>query len=109
LPNLDLELGYRINLTKPQIPLLLALRAQAYPEERGDASNFSTSGLSADMHAGMLLQVIPALSLMAGYDVDSFTAGMGLGLNNWGLDYAFRSKADEGLGFSQRVSASFQW
>lgn len=109
LPNLDLELGCRMNLTKHQIPLLLALRAQAYPEERGEASNFSSSGLSADMHAGMLLQVIPALSLMAGYDVDSFTAGMGLGISNWGLDYAFRSKADEGLGFSQRVSASFQW
>jgi hypothetical protein len=109
MPNLDMELGYATKLTKLQLPLALAFRAQAYPEERGDASNFSSAGLSADLHAGMLVQVIPALSLMAGYDVDSFTAGMGLDVRNWGLDYAFRANSDDGLGHSQRVAASFRW
>lgn len=109
LPNLDLELGYRIALSRYQIPLILALRSQAYPEQRGDAASFSSSGLSADLHAGMMLQVIPALSLMAGYDVDSFTAGMGLSISSWGLDYAFRNNSEDGLGYSQRISASYQW
>lgn len=109
LPNLDLELGYQASVSKYQIPVLIALRAQTYPEERGTASNFSNSGLSADLHAGMMLQVIPQLALMAGYDVDAFTAGMGLGISNWGLDYAFKSNSDDGLGFSQRISASYQW
>ena len=108
-PNLDLELGYTTALSKYRIPLQLAVRTQAYPEERGDASNFSSSKLSADLHAGMLLQVIPQLSLMAGYDVDALTAGMGLMISNWGLDYAFKGNSDDGLGYSQRISASYQW
>ena len=109
LPNFEMELGYQVGLTGRQIPLQLAVRTQMYPEERGDASNFSSSGFSADLHAGLLLQVIPQLSVMAGYDVDSFTAGMGLGIGNWGLDYAFRANSNDGLGYSQRIAASLQW
>ncbi|MCK9583449.1 MAG: hypothetical protein M0R69_00875 [Candidatus Cloacimonetes bacterium] len=109
LPNLDLEASYGFELLKYEIPVLLALRAQAFPEERGEASNLSSSGLSADLHAGLMLRIIPQLSLMAGYDVDSFTAGLGLNIKALGLTYAFKAKAYDSLGYTQKISLGYSW
>ncbi|MCB5252704.1 MAG: hypothetical protein RBR69_02435 [Candidatus Cloacimonadaceae bacterium] len=109
LPNLDLEASYGFDFLKYDIPVLIALRAQAFPEERGDASNLSSSGLSADLHAGLLLQIIPQLSLMTGYDVDSFTAGLGLDIKALGINYAFKAKAYDSLGYTQKISLSYSW
>ena len=109
LPNLDLEASYGFELLKYEIPLLLALRAQAYPEERGEASNLSSSGFSADLHAGLMLQIIPQLSLMTGYDVDSFTAGLGLNIKAFGINYAFKAKAYDSLGYTQKISLGYSW
>lgn len=109
LPNLDLEASYGMELLKYQIPVLLAIRAQAFPEERGEASNLSSSALSADLHAGLMVQVIPQLSLMTGYDVDSFTAGLGLNIKSMGINYAFKAKAYDSLGYTQKISLSYSW
>ncbi len=109
LPNLDMEASYGFELFKYEIPVLLALRAQTFPEERGKASSLSTNGLSADLHAGLMLKVIPQLSLMTGYDVDSFTAGLGLDIKSMGLTYAFKAKAYDSLGYTQKISLSYSW
>ena len=109
LPNLDLEASYGFELLKYEIPVLLALRAQAFPEERGEASNLSSSGFSADLHAGLMLQIIPQLSLMTGYDVDSFTAGLGLNIKSLGINYAFKAKAYDSLGYTQKISLGYSW
>lgn len=109
LPNLDLEASYGFELLKYDIPVLITLRAQAFPEERGEASNLSSSGLSADLHAGLMLQPIPQLSLMTGYDVDSFTAGLGLKIKALGLNYAFKAKAYDSLGYTQKISLLYSW
>ncbi len=109
LPNLDLEASYGFELLKYEIPVLLAVRAQAFPEERGEASNLSSKGLSADLHAGLMLQIIPQLSLMTGYDVDSFTAGLGLNIKSLGINYAFKAKAYDSLGYTQKISLGYSW
>lgn len=109
LPNLDMELGYLVELPKLSLPLQIALRAQAYAEERGEASNLSSSALSMDLHAGARVRVIPALSLLAGYDVDSFTTGLGLEISNFGLNYAFKTRAEDALGYTQKIALSYSW
>lgn len=109
LPNLDLETAYGFTVLKYKIPVTLVARIQGYAEERGDASNLSSSSLSADLHGGFMVQPIPALKLMAGYDVDSFTTGLGLRLKALGLNYAFRNGSSDSLGYTQQISMSYSW
>lgn len=109
VPNLDLELGFEQRFGKREMPLHIALRSRIIPEERGEASSISSQALSADLHAGMMLQLIPSLALMAGWDVDSFSSGIGLKIQNWGLDYAIKGSGRDGLGFSHNISANYQW
>jgi hypothetical protein len=109
MPNLDLELGYGLQIPKYNIPMHLAVRTQAFIEERGEASSFSSSSLSADLHAGMMVQPIPALKILAGYDVDSFTAGLGLNIRSVGVNYAFKTNAPDGLGYTQKIALTYSW
>jgi len=108
-PNLDLELGYGLKPFNKDIPVHLALRSQVYAEDRGEASNLDAGIFSADLHAGILVQPIPALNVMAGWDIDSFTAGLGVRWNSLGLDYAWRNGAPDALGSSQRLALSYRW
>jgi len=109
IPNLDLELAYSFALLGKKVPVHLALRGQTYAEGRGDASNLSFGEFSTDLHGGVLVQPIPQLNVMAGWDVDSFTAGLGVRWWNLGLDYAWRNGSDDALGYSQRVALSYSW
>ncbi len=109
VPNLDLELGYDASLFSRRLPIHLALRSQIYAEDRGEASNFDAGAFSADLHAGLMAQPIPELSVLAGWDYDSFTAGLGLRLRGLGLDYAWRNGSADALGSSQRLSLSYRW
>jgi len=109
MPNLDLEAGYGFTMLKQEIPVQLALRAQNFFEERGDASSISSSAISTDLHAGVMVQAIPALQLMMGYDVDSFTTGLGLNIRSMGINYAFKANAPDGLGHSQKISLTYSW
>ena len=108
-PNLDLELSYGFRPLKKDIPVHLALRTQVYAENRGEASNLSAGIFSADLHAGLLVRPIPALNVMAGWDSDSFTAGLGLRWRGLGLDYAWRNGSAAALGSSQRVALNYRW
>ncbi len=109
IPNLDLELGYGFSPFGKSIPMHLALRSQIYAEDRGEASNFSTGIFSTDLHGGIIVQPIPELNVMAGWDVDSFTAGLGVNYRNLGLDYAWRNGSPDALGSSQRLSLNYKW
>ncbi len=108
-PNLDLELAYAAKLFKKGIPMHLAVRTQVYAEDRGEASNLASGIFSADLHAGVLVQPIPTLNVMAGWDTDSFTAGLGVRWRSLGLDYAWRSGVAEDLGSSQQLSLNYRW
>lgn len=87
----------------------LALRTQLFAEGRGDASNLSAGSISADFHAGILVQPIPALNVMAGWDADCFTAGLGVRYKALGIDFAWRNGSPDELGASQRLSLSYTW
>lgn len=108
IPNLDLELGYGFAPFK-EIPVHLALRAQIFAEDRGEASNVAAGPVSADFHAGVLVNPIPALNVMAGWDADCFTAGLGVRYKALGIDFAWRNGSADALGSSQRLSLSYTW
>lgn len=105
-PNLDIELGYELSVLK-KFPMHVAIRSEWRADDIESSVNFGSLG--ADLHAGMAIAPIPALKVMAGYDIDAFTAGLGVKYKVFGINYAFRSASPEGLGYSQRLSASYQW
>ncbi len=109
VPNLDLELGYGFKPLGKDITVHLALRSQVFAENRGEASNIDAGIFSADLHAGIAVQPIPALNVMAGWDADSFTAGLGIRYRSLGLDYAWRNGAPDALGSSQRLALKYVW
>ena len=109
IPNLDLEAAYSFRPLGLEIPLRMALRAHVYAEDRAEASMLQAGVFSADLHAGLSLSPIPPLLIMAGYDIDSITAGLSVNYRQFGLNYAFRDKAPDGLGSSQRLSLSYTW
>ncbi len=45
---------------------------------------------SADFHAGPAVQPPQWCFLLAGYDVDCFTTGIGVSYKSFGLNYTFR-------------------
>ncbi len=108
-PNLDLETAYRGFVFSRNIPIHLALRTQIYAEDRDEAATLAFSIFSADFHGGLCINPIPQLRLMGGYDIDSFTAGIGIQLRRFNLDYAFKNGATDGLGSSQKVSLGILW
>ena len=106
IPNLDLELSYDFSPIK-NIPVHLAVRSEILLENR--EATVETGDLSADFHAGIAVQPISNLCLLAGYDIDCFTAGIGVSYKRLGLNYAFRNGSEDDLGYSQRISVSYQW
>jgi hypothetical protein len=105
-PSLDLEAGYQI-APFAGIPIHLALRSEMHAENR--SATLGMGALSADFHAGMAIQPLPALRVLGGYDVDTFTAGIAVTHKRLGLNYAFRNNSPDGLGYSQRISATYKW
>lgn len=49
------------------------------------------------------------VALRAGYDQPAFTAGFGVKLGDFGLDYAFLNHEEKELGISHRLSAGFKF
>lgn len=109
VPSIDLEGSYEFKLFKASAPLRIALRSELFMESRGEASSLELGTMSADLHFGLLFSPVPALKVMGGYDADAPTAGLGINLGSWGLDYAIKTKAPEGLGSTQRVSLNYTW
>lgn len=109
IPSLDLEGSYEFKLLKASIPLRIALRSELFLEDRGEASTFAMGPVTGDLHFGVMIAPIPQLQVMGGFDADAPTAGLGLNFGAWGLDYALKTKAPEGLGSTQRVSLNFRW
>jgi len=108
-PALDLETGYRFHPIGKSRPVELFLRSHILSEDREEAASSSFGIFSVDYHAGLGLTVIPQLKVMAGYDIDTITAGLGLALGRIKLDYAYKAAPEDGLGSSQRMSLGFNW
>ena len=76
-------------------------------ENRGSADQFDSGILSGDAHFGLEYMVKKVLALRAGFDREHFTAGAGLHIMRFDVDYAYQSH--EGLGESHRVSLAYRW
>lgn len=109
IPSLDLEASWQMKFFRGTVPAQIALRTEFFAENRGEASLLDMGYVTADLHAGIMVQPIPSLIIMSGYDADAFTAGLGLRFKVIGLDYAFKAKATDGLGSTQKLSLSYAW
>jgi len=109
LPSLDAELGLRTAVSKKRIPVLVSLAVETQTDGRKEAATFSTGFLSGDLHAGIAVLPIPQLKVMAGYDADNVTAGLGIYIRKLFLEYAFKNGSQDDLGYSQRISAGWRW
>jgi hypothetical protein len=109
LPSLNTELGWQVLLTKKLIPIRIAVSMENLFEGREEAATVNAGAVSADFHAGLSVAPIQQLKVMAGMDVDTFTAGAGIYLSQLSIEYAGKFASSEDLGYSQRISAGWRW
>jgi hypothetical protein len=109
LPSVDAELGLRTHLGKKQMPVLVSVALETQTDGRKEAATFSAGSVSGDLHAGIAVLPIPQLKVMAGYDVDNITAGLGIYIKKLFIEYAFKNGSSDDLGYSQRVAAGWRW
>lgn len=109
ISSVDTEVGLRTSILKKHIPFSLVLAIETQTDGREEASTIDIGDVSADIHAGMSVQPIPQLKVMAGYDIDSITAGLGIYINKLNIEYAIKQGSQDDLGYSQRISAGWRW
>ncbi len=109
LPSLNTEMSLENRFSKKQIPYRLVLNLESMFEGRAEAATINAGPWSADLHAGLAINPIPQLKLMAGYDVDAITTGLGIQISKLNVEYAIKLGSEEDLGYSQRVSAGWRW
>lgn len=109
LPSLNTEIAFATTVSSRRIPVQVAVGAESMFEGREEAATVSAGAFSADFHAGLAVQPIPQLKVMAGYDIDAITTGLGIYVNKLSLEYAVKLGSDEDLGFSQRIAAGWRW
>lgn len=108
-PSAHVELGYETRITSKEIPLQIRLGAETLVEGRKSAATLDAGIFSADFHAGIAVAPIPQVKLMAGYDIDSVTAGLGIYISKLAVEYAIKPGSQDDLGYSQRISAGWRW
>jgi len=108
-PSANLELGFRTVVSAKAIPVQINLGMESLLESRKEAATLDAGIFSADFHAGMSVMPVPQVKLMAGYDIDSITAGLGLYIRKLAIEYAIKPGSQDDLGFSQRISAGWRW
>ncbi|MFB3845309.1 MAG: hypothetical protein ACE14O_06120 [Candidatus Cloacimonadaceae bacterium] len=108
LPELNAELGCKM-MTKWKIPVHTAFGFTSQFEGRVESATVNLGAWSADFHAGVSVQPISKVKIMAGYDVDAFTTGLGLDINKLALAYSIKFGSQDDLGYSQRLSAGWRW
>ncbi|MFO7660000.1 MAG: hypothetical protein R6V77_03720 [Candidatus Cloacimonadaceae bacterium] len=108
-PSAHVELGFETKVSSKAIPVIIRLGAETLTESRKEAATLDAGIFSADFHAGIAVLPIPQIKLMAGYDIDSITAGLGIYLKKLAVEYAIKPGSKDDLGTSQRISAGWRW
>jgi hypothetical protein len=101
-PNAHLGLAYRRYFDSVETHLLLAGQADIRFEGREFATQFNAGAASADFRAGLECTWRSLLALRLGTAEGNFTAGAGMGIHGYWIDYAFLGH--EYLDNSHRVS-----
>jgi len=107
--SVDTEVSFSKTISKKQIPIYIALATEIQTDGRQEAATLNSGPFSADFHAGIAVKPIPQLKIMAGYDIDTFTTGLGLSFHKMGIEYAIKLGSDDDLGYSQRIAAGYRW
>ena len=108
-PSANVEVGFETKVSSRAIPIVVRVGAETLTESRKEAATIDAGIFSADFHAGIAVQPIPQIKLMAGYDIDSITAGLGIYLKKLAVEYAVKPGSQDDLGLSQRISAGWRW
>ena len=108
-PTLKLGAAYPIALKSFSGVITPLLDADIRFENRGEAAQVSFGRASIDMHFGAELNISKRVFLRAGYDdIKRFTAGAGVYVKNFNIDYSFASFNDIAeLGDTHRISVTF--
>lgn len=107
LPSLCMGAVKFFTLKKLEADLNLAFDLVIRGENRGSADQFEAGIFTGDAHFGLEYVIKKILSLRGGMDREHFTAGAGLRIKGFSVDYAYQ--AHEGLGESHRVSLGLLW
>lgn len=102
VPTLRLGLGGQWAARFWDLRVTPALDLETHFEGRDFAAQMNLGPASADVHAGIEVQVRNTFSLRLGSDVGHFTAGVGIYLPRLAIDYAFLSHRY--LGDTHRIS-----
>jgi hypothetical protein len=108
-PSLDIETQYGVQLTKEKIPVKGYFRTEILSEGRKKMATTSLGAISMDYHAGIEVQPIANIKLMAGYDVQNFTAGMSVTYRIVSFQYAYKQEPKADLQSCQRISIGIRF
>ncbi len=108
-PSLDIETQFGMKITKAKIPIKTYLRAEILSEGRKQMATTSFGLFSMDYHAGLEIQPISSIKLLAGYDVGNLTAGMSITYRILSFQYAYKQEPKTDLQSCQRISLGIQF
>ena len=93
--NTGVDLEMRISTTMPivQRPLIFYVNGEINTDAMKHYSFTYVGDASLDPHLGVEFVMHPMVSLFTGYDIEFFTAGVGLTYNQFLLNYAFERNA----------------
>ncbi|MBC8491875.1 MAG: PorV/PorQ family protein, partial [Candidatus Marinimicrobia bacterium] len=91
LPSFGLGVAKSFHHKKLEADVTLAVDMIVRGENRGSADQFDSGILSGDAHFGLEYMVKKVLALRAGMDREYFTAGAGLHISRFDVDYAYQS------------------
>ncbi|MBS3766828.1 MAG: PorV/PorQ family protein [Candidatus Cloacimonetes bacterium] len=84
-----------------------SLQTDFFFEDRDKAAQIHYGNLSADLHAGMNIELAKYVSLFTGIDRDKFTAGIELFYGNYILNYGFYSQPE--INNTHRISLGINY
>lgn len=108
-PKGEVELRYGFSLFEKRVPINLTLRSEIYMFADQDIGEYDLSFTSISNHYGIEVTPYENISVLAGYDVDSITAGLDLSYRGFSIFYAFKNNSNNDLGNSQKLSMGYRF
>jgi hypothetical protein len=101
-PGIDLEAGYSIDMPLINREMRCFFGVETLFDGIEEGATVSFDPVSMDFHGGIDMSVHENVNLLAGYDIDHLTAGLGLSYKRFKANYGF--EYDTELDNSHRVS-----
>lgn len=108
-PKTELEFRYNFTLFRECVNVSLAMKNDFYMFADSDIGEYDLGITSLSNHFGMEIQPFNRVSFLAGYDIDSPTAGFDYKYHDFSLFYVYKFNSDEGLGDSQKISLGYNF